>query len=39
MKTKIESIVYYPVFAVKMVSAVVSAYVGGFINGLRNGSK
>jgi len=37
MKTKLESIIYYPVYGVKLVVAVVSGYVTGFIGGFKDG--
>jgi len=37
MKTKLESIIYYPVYGVKLVATVVSSYVTGFISGFKDG--
>ena len=37
MKDRLESIIYYPVYAVKTVHAVVTGYIGGFIEGFREG--
>lgn len=39
MKAQLEAFVYYPVYAVKMVHAVVTSYIGGFIKGFKNASK
>jgi len=33
MKAKIESIVYYPIYLVKMAAAIVTSFTAGFIRG------
>lgn len=39
MKDRLESIAYYPIYAVKVVYGYVTNYIGGFIEGFREGSR
>ena len=39
MKDRIEAVIYYPIYLVKMIKAVAQGYATGFIEGWRKASR